>query len=70
MPKSKSSAKAQPSALPEEGAEIHSNPEESASSDQESDPEVSIHTIQLQVPSLFQPTMYMPTLKDPTWTGQ
>ena len=41
MPKSKSSVKAQPYALHDEEVEIHNHPEESTSSDQESDAEVS-----------------------------
>ena len=59
MPKSKSSAKAQPSALHDEQAEIHNHPEESTSSDQESDAEVSFHTIHPQAPPQFAQTMYM-----------
>ena len=63
MPKSKNSTKAQPSTLPEEEAERPSHPEESASSDQESDAEVSFHTIHPQAPPQFPPTMYMPYIK-------
>ena len=65
MLKSKSSAKAQPSALHDEEAEIHNHPEESASSDQESDAEVSFHTIHLQAPPQLPPTMYMPYIERP-----
>ena len=69
MPKSKSSAKAQPSALHDE-AEIHNHPEESLSSDQKSDAEVSFHTIHLQAPAQFPPTMCMPYIEGPSmdWT--
>ena len=66
MPKSKNSAKAQPSALHDEEAERHNQPEESATSDQESDAEVSFPTIHPQAPPQFPPTMYIPTLKAPT----
>ena len=70
MPKSKNSAKAQPSALHDEEAERHSHPEESASSDQESDAEVSFHTIHPQAPPQFPPNIYMPYIEGPhmDWT--
>ena len=70
MPKSKNSAKPQPSALQEEEAERPSHPEESVSSDQESDTEVSFHTIQPQAPPHFPPTMYMSYIEGPCmdWT--
>ena len=70
MSKSKNSAKAQPSALHDEEVEMHSHPEESASSDQESDAEVSFHTIHPQAPPQFPPTMYMPYIEGPhmDWT--
>ena len=70
MPKSKNSAKAQPSALHAEEAEIQNHPDKSASSDQESDAEVSFHTIYLQAPPQFPPTMYMPYIEGPCidWT--
>ena len=62
MPKSKNSAKAQPSTLHDE-AERHSHPEERASSDQESDAEVSFHTIHPQAQPQFPPTMYIPYIE-------
>ena len=70
MPKSKSPAKAQPSTLHDEEAEIHDHPEESASSDQESDAAVSFPTMQRQIPPQFPPTMYMPYIEGPhmAWT--
>ena len=61
---------AQPSALQDEEVKRSSHPKESTSSDQESDAEVSFHTIHPQAPPQFPPTMYMPTLKAPAWTGQ
>ena len=60
MPKSKYSPKAQPSTLHDEEVERHSHPEESTNSDQESETEVSFHTIHPQAPPEFPPTMYMP----------
>ena len=70
MPKSKNSANAQPSALQDEEAERPSHPEESTSSDQESDAEVSFPTIHPQAPPKFPPTMYMPYIEGPCmdWT--
>ena len=65
MPKSKRSAKAQPSTLHDEEVEIHNYPEESASFVQESDAEVSFHTIHPQVPPQFPPTMYRPYIEGP-----
>ena len=62
MPKSKKSAKAQPSALPSEEAEIPNQQEESASSDQESDADVSFHGIRLQALQ-FPPNMFMPYIE-------
>ena len=63
MPKSKYSAKAQPSALQEEEAERPSHPEESTSSDHKSDVEVSFHTIHPQAPPQFPSTMYIPYIE-------
>ena len=70
MPKCKNSTKAQPSTLQEEEAERPSHPEESASSDQESETEVSFHIIHPQAPPQFFPTMYMPYIEGPCidWT--
>ena len=70
MPKSKNSAKAQPSALPAEEAEVSNQHEESASSDQESDTDESFHTIRQQAPPHFPPNMFMPYIEGPhmDWT--
>ena len=70
MPKSINVAKAQPSTLQAKEAMRPSHPEESASTDQESDAEVSFHTIHPQAPPQFPPTMYMPYICVSTWTGQ
>ena len=63
MPKSKTSAKAQPSTLHDEEVERHSHLEESASSDKESDAELSFHTIPPHAQPQFPPTMYMPYIE-------
>ena len=63
MPKSKNSAKAQPSKLSAEEAEIPNQQEESASSDQESDADVSFHTIRQKSPPHFPPNMFMPHIE-------
>ena len=70
MPKSKNSAKAQPSALPDEEVERSSDPEESASSGQESQTEVTFNTIYPQAPAPYPQTMYMPYIEGPhmDWT--
>ena len=70
MPKSKNSAKAQPSALSAEEVEIISQQEESASSDQESDADVSFHTFRPQAPPQFPPNMFKPYIEGPhmDWT--
>ena len=69
MPKSKNSAKTQPSALSNEEVEIPNQQEESAISDQESDTDVSFHTIRQQAPPHFPPNMFMPYIGGPQWTG-
>ena len=63
MPKSKNSAKAQPSTLTDEEAERSSHPEESASSDQESETEVKFNTIYPQALAPYPQTMYMTYLE-------
>ena len=70
MPKSKNSAKAQPFALPAEEAEIPNQHEESTSSDQSSDADVSFHAIRLQTPPHFPPNMFKPYIGGPCmdWT--
>ena len=70
MSKSKNSAKAQPSALPYEEVERSSHPEESTSSDQESETEVTFNTTHPQALSKFPQTMYMPYIEGPhmDWT--
>ena len=65
MPKSKNSAKARPSALPVEEAEIPNQQEESASSDQETDADVSFHTIRQQAPPHFPPNMFTTYIEGP-----
>ena len=60
MPQSKNSAEAQPSALPVEEEDIPNEHEESTSSDQESDADVSFHAIRQQAPPHFPPNMFMP----------
>ena len=70
MPKSKNSNKAQPSALPAKEVEIPNQQEESASSDKESDVEVSFHTIRPQAPPQFPQNMFMLYIEGPfmDWT--
>ena len=63
MPKSKNSAKAQPFTLSAEEMEIPNQPEQSASSDQESDADVSFHTIRQQAPPHFPPNMFIPYIE-------
>ena len=70
MPKSKNSVNAQPSTLSAEEVEIPNQQEESASSNQESDADVSFHGIRLQAPPHFPPNMFMPYIEGPhmDWT--
>ena len=70
MPKSKNFAKPQPSTLPVQEVETPSQHEESTSSDQESDAEVSFHAFRPQAPSHFPPNMFMPYIEGPLmdWT--
>ena len=70
MPKSKNSVNAQPSTLSAEEVEIPNQQEESASSNQESDADVSFHAIRLQAPPHFPPNMFMPYIEGPhmDWT--
>ena len=63
MPKFKNSAKVQPSALPDEEVKRSSYPEESTSSDQESETEVTFNTIYLQASAPYPQTMYMPYIE-------
>ena len=63
MLKSKNSSKAQPSTLPAEEADIPNQHEESSSSDQESDADVSFHENRLQAPSHFPPKMFIPYIE-------
>ena len=53
-----------------EEAEIPNQQEESASSDQESDANVSFHAIRLQAPPQFPPNMFMSYIEGPNmeWT--
>ena len=70
MHKSKNSAKAQPSTLSAEEEQIPNQTEESASSDQESEAQVSFHTFRTQTPPQFPPNMFMPYVEGPhmDWT--
>ena len=63
MPKSRNSAKAQPSTLPVEEEEVPNQHEESTSSDQKFDGEVPFHTIRQQAPPYFPPNMFMPYIE-------
>ena len=65
MPISKNSAKAQLPALPVEEEEAPNQHEESASSDQKSDPDASFHAIRLEAPPHFPPNMFMPYTEGP-----
>ena len=65
MPKYKNSPKAQPSTLPDEEAKRSSHPEESASSDQESETEVKFNTIYPQAPAPYPQSMYMSYIEGP-----
>ena len=58
MPKSKNSAKAQPSTLPAKGVEIPNQQGDSTSSDQESDADMSFQAIRLQALPHFPPNMF------------
>ena len=70
MPKSKNSARKQPSTLSAEEAEIPSQQDETTSSEQESDAEVSFHTFRHQAQPQVLPNMFMPYIEGPhmDWT--
>ena len=64
------SAREQPSTLSAEEADIPSQQDETTSSEQESDAEVSFHTFQHQVQPQVLPNMFMPYIEGPhmDWT--
>ena len=70
MPKSNNSAREQPSILSAEEAEIPSQPDETTSSEQESDAEVSFHTFRHQAQTQILPNMFKPCIEGPhmDWT--
>ena len=71
MPKVKASAKAHTSAIPEQEVDTHSSHEESASSDHESDSEISFHPSRKQATNPAMQQMFMPYKEGPKmdWTG-
>ena len=70
MPKVKSSAKAYTSAMPEQDIDVPSSHEESASSDHESENEISFHPSRSQAPNPVMQNMFMPYIEGPRmdWT--
>ena len=70
MPKVKGSAKAHTSAIPDQEVDIPSSHEESASSDHESENEISFHPSRPQAPNPTMYNMFMPYIEGPKmdWT--
>ena len=70
MPKVKASAKAHTSAIPDQEVDTHSSHEESASSDHESDSEISFHPSRKQATNQIRQQMFMPYMEGPKmdWT--
>ena len=70
MPKVKGSAEAHTSAIPDQEVDIPSSQEDSASSDQESENEISFHPHRPQAPNLAMHHMFMPYIEGPKmdWT--
>ena len=70
MPKSKNSTREQPSTLSAEEAEIPTQQDETTSSEQELDAEVSFHTFRHQAQPQVLPDMFMPYIEGPhmDWT--
>ena len=70
MHKSKNSAREQPSTLSAEEVEIPSQQDETTSSEQESNAEVSFHTFRPKTPPQFPPNMFMLYIEGPhmDWT--
>ena len=70
MPKSKKSATRKPTTLPSEEADLPSQPEQSKSSEPESDVEVSFHRPQSQAVPQIIPNMFMTYIEGPCmdWT--
>ena len=60
MPKVKSSAKAHTSAIPDQEIDVPSSHEESTSSDNESENEISFHPSWPQAPNPVMQNMFMP----------
>ena len=71
MLKSENSAKAQLSTLSSEEVEISNQEEESTCSDQESDADITFHTIRQKAPTPFPPNMFIPYIEEPhiDWTA-
>ena len=63
MPKSKNYAREQPSTLSAEEVEIPSQHDETTSSEQESDAEVSFHTFRHQAQPQVLPNMFKPYIE-------
>ena len=70
MPKVKSSPKAHTSTIPDQEVDVPNSHEESASSDHESDNEISFHPSRPQAPNPVMQIMFMPYIKGPKmdWT--
>ena len=70
MPKVKSSAKEHTSTIPDQEVDVTSSHEESASSDHESENEVSFHPSKSQAPTQVLQNMFMPYIEGPRmdWT--
>ena len=60
MPKVKASAKAHTSAIPDQEVDTHRSHEERASSDHESDSEISFHPSRQQATNPVRQQMFMP----------
>ena len=65
MPKVKSSAKAHASAIPDQEIDVPSSNEESASSDHESENEISFHPSRSQAANPVMQNMFMPYIEGP-----
>ena len=70
MPKVKASAKASTSVISDQKLDTHSSHEESASSDHESDSEISFHPSRQQATTPIRQQMFMPYTEGPKmdWT--
>ena len=65
MPKVKGSAKAHTSAIPDQEVDIPCSQEKSASSDHESENEISFHPSRPQAPNPAMCNMFMPYIERP-----